>query len=111
MSFISKIQSGYKDVAYHNKTHGADVCQTLYYYAYQCDLLTKLQLDDIEMFCLIIGAACHDFEHPGLNNSYLIETQHEYAIIYNDISVLENHHVAATFGILVNDKYNIFKTF
>jgi 3'5'-cyclic nucleotide phosphodiesterase len=25
MSFISKIQSGYKDITYHNKTHGADV--------------------------------------------------------------------------------------
>ena len=30
MMFISKIQSGYKDITYHNKTHGADLSCTAY---------------------------------------------------------------------------------
>ena len=34
-----------------------------------------------------------------------------FAIRYNDKSVLENHHVAAAFGLLKDDQYNIFKTF
>lgn len=46
---------------------------------------------------MIIGGGCHDFEHPGFNNAYLVETHHEYAIKYNDVSVLENHHVASSF--------------
>lgn len=28
MGFISKVQAGYKDITYHNKTHGADVAVT-----------------------------------------------------------------------------------
>lgn len=31
MRFIVKIQSGYKDIAYHNKTHAADLSQTAYF--------------------------------------------------------------------------------
>jgi hypothetical protein len=26
LNFIKKIQSGYKDITYHNKTHAADLC-------------------------------------------------------------------------------------
>lgn len=29
INFITAIQNGYKNVTYHNKTHGADLCQTL----------------------------------------------------------------------------------
>jgi len=32
MKFIDKIQAGYNPVAYHNKSHAADVAQTLYYF-------------------------------------------------------------------------------
>jgi len=42
----------------------------------------------------------HDYEHLGWNNAYLIETQHEWATTYNDISVCENHHVAAAFDVI-----------
>lgn len=60
---------------------------------------------------MIIGGACHDHEHPGFNNVYLIETRDDIAIKYNDVSVLENHHVASTFSLIKQDKYNIFKNF
>ena len=46
---------------------------------------------------MIIGGACHDHEHPGVNNVYLVETRDDVAIKYNDVSVLENHHVASSF--------------
>ncbi len=75
MPFISKIQSGYKNVTYHNKTHGADVCQTVYYYMYPCEFRLKAKLDDLECAAIMIAAACHDHEHPGFNNAYLIETR------------------------------------
>jgi len=29
---MDKIQTGYNPVAYHNKTHAADVAQTMYYF-------------------------------------------------------------------------------
>jgi len=31
LRFIVKIQQGYKDIAYHNKTHAADLAQTAYF--------------------------------------------------------------------------------
>ena len=108
--FIRYIQNGYNDVAYHNKIHGMDVGRLAYYYGTSCELLQKADLSDLELFWLILGGAIHDFEHLGWNNAYLIETQHEWAITYNDISVCENHHVAAAFEVMKNRQgCNIFE--
>ena len=109
MYFIAKIQTDYKDISYHNKTHGADVCQTVYYFLFPCKFSQKAQLDDLDITAILIAASCHDFEHPGLNNLFLIETKHQLALRYNDVSILENHHVASTFALLNQDKYNILK--
>ena len=48
----------------------------------------------------IWSALVHDFEHGGLNNDFLIKTQHPLAITYNDQSPLENHHVSAASRLL-----------
>ena len=36
----------------------------------------------------LFAAAIHDYEHPGLNNNYLVKTRSDLALIYNDASVL-----------------------
>jgi len=71
-------------------------------------LKEKLDLDPTEMMSLIIAGACHDIGHPGFSNVYLIEKKDDISVRYNDISVLENFHVATTFEILKVDKYNIY---
>lgn len=38
----------------------------------------------------LFAAAIHDYEHPGLNNNYLVKTRSDLALIYNDASVLGN---------------------
>lgn len=67
--------------------------------------------DDIEIMSYILAAACHDVDHPGVNNIFLVESRNELAIRYNDVSVLENHHVATAFKILnaENGKYNFLE--
>ena len=40
-TFISSIQEGYNDVAYHNKIHGMDVGRLAYYYGTTCGLVDK----------------------------------------------------------------------
>ena len=59
--------------------------------------------------CAIVGGACHDHEHPGFNNIYLIEAKDPIALRYNgkiyfnifvDVSVLENHHIASSFALM-----------
>lgn len=65
-------------------------------------------MENWEIMCYSLAGACHDVGHPGFNSPYLIEKKDEIAVRYNDISVLENFHVATTFEILSVDRYNIF---
>lgn len=58
-----------------------------------------------------MAASCHDLDHPGFNNIFMIEKKDEIAVRYNDLSVLENHHVASSFAILSEEEYNITKSF
>lgn len=103
-NFFKRIQNGYVDVAYHNKTHGMDVGRLAYYYSTTCEMMRKANLSEFDLAALIIGGSCHDYEHQGWNNAYLIETQHEWAVRYNDTSVCENHHIAASFKIMLENK-------
>lgn len=59
------------------------------------------------MMSLIVAGACHDHEHPGFNNPYLIDVRDQIALRYNDVSVLENHHIASTFAVMTDPKFNI----
>ena len=52
------------------------------------------------------AAALHDYEHPGVNNLFLIRLQDPIAIRYSDISVLENHHIAASFELMLGNSQN-----
>jgi cAMP-specific phosphodiesterase 4 len=52
------------------------------------------------MMSYILAGACHDVDHPGVNNLFLIESRDKLAIRYNDVSVLENHHVAFSFDTM-----------
>jgi len=109
--FIKRIQDHYNpnSIEYHNKTHGADVCQTSYFFLEGCTFRMIGNLSDFEMMAIIVSTWCHDFEHPGFNNFFLVESKSPWAIEYNDKSPLENHHIAATFKIAAESDFNIFK--
>lgn len=48
----------------------------------------------------IFSAMVHDYEHLGLNNDFLVKTKHPLALVYNDRSPMEQHHLAAAFTLL-----------
>lgn len=107
--YISRIQSGYNAaLPYHNATHAADVTQTLYYFLTTCEGTRTFGLSPVDVAAAYLSAAVHDFEHPGLTNGFLVATQAELAIRYNDRSVLENHHVSAAFAIALDENCDIF---
>lgn len=58
---------------------------------------------------ILIAAAAHDVDHPGTNNLFEIKTKSKLATLYNDLSVLENHHAATLFFILEDQQCNIFE--
>uniref|UniRef100_A0A8C6WYF2 Phosphodiesterase n=1 Tax=Neogobius melanostomus TaxID=47308 RepID=A0A8C6WYF2_9GOBI len=95
------------DVAYHNSLHAADVAQSTHI------LLSTPALDavftDLEILAAIFAAAIHDVDHPGVSNQFLINTNSELALMYNDESVLENHHLAVGFKLLQEDNCDIFQ--
>lgn len=56
-----------------------------------------------------IACLMHDIGHPGVNNAFLIATKHPKAIRYNDKSILENHHCAMAFKLLLDPQNDIFE--
>ncbi|KAM4038897.1 3',5'-cyclic-AMP phosphodiesterase 4A isoform 6-T6 [Anomaloglossus baeobatrachus] len=95
------------DVAYHNSLHAADVTQSTHV------LLSTPALDavftDLEILAALFAAAIHDVDHPGVSNQFLINTNSELALMYNDESVLENHHLAVGFKLLQEESCDIFQ--
>ncbi|XP_074060903.1 3',5'-cyclic-AMP phosphodiesterase 4C isoform X3 [Macrotis lagotis] len=95
------------DVAYHNSIHAADVAQSTHV------LLSTPALEavftDLEILAAIFASAIHDVDHPGVSNQFLINTNSELALMYNDASVLENHHLAVGFKLLQEDNCDIFQ--
>ena len=63
-------------------------------------------LTDIELVAFYTAAMIHDFDHPGLNNNFLVHTLDRKALMYNDKAVLENHHLASSFNILLHPECN-----
>jgi hypothetical protein len=55
LKFIERIQSGYNNVKYHNKTHAADVTQTLYSIVIQGGWISKGKLDNIDIVSIILS--------------------------------------------------------
>uniref|UniRef100_A0A8C6NW21 Phosphodiesterase n=1 Tax=Nothobranchius furzeri TaxID=105023 RepID=A0A8C6NW21_NOTFU len=71
-------------------------------------------LTELEIFAMIFAAAVHDYEHTGTTNNFHIQTRSDTAILYNDRSVLESHHVSAAYRLLQDDDemnilYNLSK--
>ncbi|XP_070272529.1 3',5'-cyclic-AMP phosphodiesterase 4C isoform X3 [Myotis yumanensis] len=95
------------DVAYHNSLHAADVAQSTHV------LLAMPALEavftDLEVLAAIFASAIHDVDHPGVSNQFLINTNSELALMYNDASVLENHHLAVGFKLLQAENCNVFQ--
>lgn len=112
-NFIVKVVDSYSRInaLYHNDLHAADVMQTLFTMMMRGDLQSKMKLGDLDKFSMLIGAICHDLKHTGQNNIFHINTRSKIAMRYNDISVLENFHIAQTFKLLSIDEYNILKNF
>uniref|UniRef100_A0AAY4APU1 Phosphodiesterase n=1 Tax=Denticeps clupeoides TaxID=299321 RepID=A0AAY4APU1_9TELE len=108
VSYVMTLEDHYhSNVAYHNSLHAADVTQSTHV------LLSTPALDavftDLEILAALFAAAIHDVDHPGVSNQFLINTNSELALMYNDESVLENHHLAVGFKLLHQENCDIFQ--
>lgn len=106
-NFFSQIEAGYHPNPYHNSVHAADVLHIVHYILGPGELKEIAQLTDEDVLGALIASMIHDYDHPGLNNNYHIKTQNYLATLYNDRSILENHHLAEVFDLMQNDHLNV----
>ena len=103
MTFLLKVEDGYPENMYHNRTHAADVLQSMY--MLMVNALGGF-IGDMELLVGIIAAVCHDYKHIGVNNDFLVRSGHDLAVLYNGNSPMENHHASSTLFLLKQREYD-----
>lgn len=85
---------------YHNIKHAVHVFHSIY---------MMLKCPENELFCkenpllslcILIAAFCHDIDHCGNTNSYLIATKHIKSVKFKGFSPQEMHHVSVTLNLI-----------
>jgi hypothetical protein len=103
--FLLALEATYGVGKYHNSIHGADVALSLHIFLTQFNLLGRLS--KLELFAGILGALCHDFNHPGTSNSHEQRVRTQRSIRHSDSSVLERHHLHSTFTLMQHHPFDI----
>mmetsp|Transcript_11255 Transcript_11255/g.16890 ORF Transcript_11255/g.16890 Transcript_11255/m.16890 type:complete len:758 (-) Transcript_11255:37-2310(-) len=106
--FLCRVQKMYcRKNPYHNFRHAFDVAHFNYLLltlGKAAELLTPL-----EILALLIGSLCHDIGHVGTSNAFQVAIRSPLALIYNDLSPLENYHASETVKLLAVPECNIFE--
>ena len=95
--FLLKIESNYGTNEYHNSMHGADVC--LFSHLFLTKHGFHKRLSKAQLLGALLGAIVHDFNHPGTTSAHEVKIGSSLAITYSDQSVLEFHHLWASFTV------------
>jgi len=95
--FLLKIQSNYGSNEYHNSMHGADVL--LFSHLFLTKHGLHARLSKAQLLGVLLGAIVHDFNHPGTTSAHEVKLGSSLAITYSDQSVLEFHHLWASFTV------------
>ncbi|XP_050432949.1 high affinity cAMP-specific 3',5'-cyclic phosphodiesterase 7A-like isoform X2 [Adelges cooleyi] len=97
---FSLIEEGYHSTnPYHNSIHATDVTQAMHCFLQEEKI--KKFLTPLEIMASLIAAVAHDLDHPGVNQPFLIATSNHLATLYENTSVLENHHWRSAVGCLL----------
>jgi hypothetical protein len=107
-NFVMAVQKGYRQKPFHNWYHGFSV----FHYAYLfLRATTGLQpVSKLEVLATLVASLCHDLDHTGRTNAFEVATGSALALLHNDKSVLENHHLAFLFTTIISDpRCNIFQ--
>lgn len=67
------------------------------------------RLSRLERLAVLLAASVHDLAHPGVSNSFLVESRSHWALVYNDISVNENMH--ASRAMVLAEEVGLFRLF
>mmetsp|Transcript_36321 Transcript_36321/g.58576 ORF Transcript_36321/g.58576 Transcript_36321/m.58576 type:complete len:859 (+) Transcript_36321:178-2754(+) len=107
--FLLGVRDRMLENPFHNWAHVFDVTQT----CYALVLLSKGRdhLSDMQVFGLMIATLCHDLEHPGVNNQFLVKSKSSLATLYNNESILEKHHAFRAFELMLHPGIDLLSAF
>ena len=103
-NFICCLCDHYNNNHYHNFQHAVNVLHMTFMLLKETGVINKLKPHIL--IAVLIAALSHDVDHPGNSNSFEINSMSKYAKLYNDNSVLENHHCALTFELIEHTGLN-----
>ncbi|XP_065338353.1 probable 3',5'-cyclic phosphodiesterase pde-5 isoform X4 [Cloeon dipterum] len=101
--FTLTVRKNYRRVPYHNWAHGFSVANSMFSIIKHSKTIFKPN----ECLALYIGSLCHDLDHRGKNNKFMLDTESPLASIYST-STMEHHHFNQTITILQQEGHNIF---
>eukprot|EP00164_Ancoracysta_twista_P004092 GFYU01005495.1.p1 GENE.GFYU01005495.1~~GFYU01005495.1.p1 ORF type:complete len:1223 (+),score=327.84 GFYU01005495.1:479-4147(+) len=104
-NFFNSVKDNYQACPYHNFDHGVEVVHGMF--VILDELGVSQFLTSLEILSLLVVGLCVDVDHPGLDNNYQCEARTELAVLYNDTSVLENHHAALCWKLISSPGTNI----
>ena len=111
VAFFDAMRSGYNSekegVTYHNFRHAVDVTQMAYFFITQTN--ASEIMDNTDIFLLLMCCVGHDVDHNGLNNGFHENTQSPLAMLYNDTSIMENHHCSTMLNVLARKESNLMQ--
>nr|XP_030687344.1 cGMP-inhibited 3',5'-cyclic phosphodiesterase B isoform X2 [Globicephala melas] len=111
MNYFRALENGYRDIPYSNGRINPG--RIAYISSRSCCIpdesygCLSSNIPALELMALYVAAAMHDYDHPGRTNAFLVATNAPQAVLYNDRSVLENHHAASAWNLyLSRPEYN-----
>lgn len=110
--FVKELEHQFRDeeeVPFHNWVHAVDVAFSLHIVFHVASAANFLALH--ERHALMLAALAHDVGHFGMNNSFLRDSSHELALLYNDQSCLQNMSCAKLFRLASSPETAIFSNF
>jgi GAF domain-containing protein len=108
-NFMEGVQRKYQNNPFHNFHHGFAVMHVSFLFL--TSTAAAGVMDMMDQLAMCVASLGHDLDHPGVNNAFLINSDHELAMRYNDQSVLENHHCAVLYEILADTSCNFMSGF
>ncbi|XP_064626928.1 probable 3',5'-cyclic phosphodiesterase pde-5 isoform X4 [Lineus longissimus] len=104
MRFTLTVRKNYRNVPYHNWAHAFSVAHAMF----TVIKTTENTFTPLERLALFVACLCHDLDHRGKTNAFMVKSASPLAAIYST-STMEHHHFNQTVTILQHDGHNIFK--
>ncbi|GFH09305.1 3'5'-cyclic nucleotide phosphodiesterase, partial [Haematococcus lacustris] len=96
---MASIEAAYLPNPYHGQRHVTEVVQGFHIILTQSGM-QPLYADPLTQLACYLAAAVHDLDHKGVTNDFLVSSHHQLALLYNDRSPMENHHLTLAFTIM-----------